>query len=469
MIYTNLVNKLASKQNEEDNRLNYQAYQKTSPFADPTGNYQQSDILQDPSDPYSGTGWQTPSTQLGSAHDFGPNSAVAKYWENQNKPHETMQQKLARAYNENPFHSPGDAQAAVTRVVHDFAAENNIDPRREDAWYQANLQKGREYAQSFLADPKVLASGLKGDDNGNFYDVVNKKWIMAPPNPILASLGIQGQPQEAPLPDPGSPGTNFLRPPMPDASINTTNRPNLDDPRVQAALSTTKDGATAVRAYQKKIADDSKFSLGRDRIDQRERLAGQRSAYISNKSSGETKFVRLKDGEALPEGWEVYNPSIGTAVAKEVRMLSDAQDMFKNFRDKYDALTAANETGPIAGRWANIASAITSGKAYPEVGAYNDLREGLAARLKSFTGDVGVMTDKDYDRIIKLISGAEADPVKAKLNFDEADEILNSALAKRRGNKTSSSELKNKASSDVRAGMKLQRNSKTGETRLVPK
>jgi len=49
---------------------------------------------------------------------------------------------------------------------------------------------------------------------------------------------------------------------------------------------------------------------------------------------------------------------------------------------------------------------------------YNATKEGFAAALKQITGDTGVLTDQDYERLSKLLPGLGAKPGEAKAAFN---------------------------------------------------
>lgn len=125
----------------------------------------------------------------------------------------------------------------------------------------------------------------------------------------------------------------------------------------------------------------------------------------------------------------------GTAAAnqaaKEIRMLEDAKATFTTLKEDFNALVESGNVGLVPGTVATVSNWATGGEAYPDVEAYGDLADAFTARLKSLTGDVGVLTEKDYARIRAALGSVKRDPSVAKIKFKVIDEIIDGSIQRR--------------------------------------
>lgn len=60
----------------------------------------------------------------------------------------------------------------------------------------------------------------------------------------------------------------------------------------------------------------------------------------------------------------------------------------------------------------------------PDAATYKRMKEGFTASLKEATGDTGVLTDKDYDRIAKTMPEFGDDDLTAQKAWEAVDQIL---------------------------------------------
>lgn len=108
-----------------------------------------------------------------------------------------------------------------------------------------------------------------------------------------------------------------------------------------------------------------------------------------------------------------------------LQQISDLRTRFKN-------LVASGQAGKFGtSTIKGLLSDVSKGKYYPEINSYNTLREGILARLRQITGDKGVLTDVDAQRVIKLLATIDTNPESADATFDQIDDIVAKAVERR--------------------------------------
>ena len=118
-------------------------------------------------------------------------------------------------------------------------------------------------------------------------------------------------------------------------------------------------------------------------------------------AGGETEFKKQQEKKSSAEQKRVGAFQATTGLVGELeKAFTEAKG------GEYTGLGAI-----IGGTKKNIAGALNLDT---KARVYNRIREGFTAALKELTGDVGVLTDKDYERIANLLPKFTDDPAVAK-------------------------------------------------------
>lgn len=156
--------------------------------------------------------------------------------------------------------------------------------------------------------------------------------------------------------------------------------------------------------------------------------------------------------DVRPEDLAKYNPALVedyNKISKEIKTLEsggepevakdDPFKMLDTFVNTLEQRYGQAGGGEYGGVGARISGAKKSVKGMlgldDSAKAYKDAREGFAATLKSLTGDTGVLTQQDYERLVKLIPGLTSTPGEATIKFED----LRGQLAAKFGKQASES------------------------------
>lgn len=135
-----------------------------------------------------------------------------------------------------------------------------------------------------------------------------------------------------------------------------------------------------------------------------------------------------------PEELAKYNPALledynnytkaqaelkGEPDKKESTTFNKIDNLVNTLESRYMGAGGGEFTGTgarISGVKKNVSGALGLDD---QASAYKDAREGFAATLKTLTGDVGVLTQPDYERLVKLVPSLGATPGEAKIKFED--------------------------------------------------
>lgn len=115
------------------------------------------------------------------------------------------------------------------------------------------------------------------------------------------------------------------------------------------------------------------------------------------------------------------NLQYNTANALTKRASSGAALNFIDTLEKHYSGAGAGQTdlGPLTRILSPIIGAQGNAGLNPSAKTYGNEKAGFAATLKSITGDVGVLTDKDYERLAGLLPGFGATPEEVQQSFND--------------------------------------------------
>jgi len=154
------------------------------------------------------------------------------------------------------------------------------------------------------------------------------------------------------------------------------------------------------------------------------RILPDGTVEIKNKTTGQTKIINPVDLPNYGVDYSAYATQL--EAAKKVGIPTTAEitppvsatenknklagDSITNFIQGLEKSYQAGGGGTYGvGPGARVKGAIESlkGKAglSEDASVYNDSKAGFAATLKTLTGDTGVLTDQDFERLSKLLPG----------------------------------------------------------------
>src|SRR3990167_7602082 len=147
-------------------------------------------------------------------------------------------------------------------------------------------------------------------------------------------------------------------------------------------------------------------------------------ASVGGVKSGQIKIsdIPIEQRSAVGLGLESvgFQPEekINSAEEKKKTAFASSTNLIDELERKFTAAKGGEFTGLgaiIGGTKKNIGGALNIDK---EARIYNRTRQGFVAALKDLTGDVGVLTDKDYERISNLLPKFTDDPQVARELFN---------------------------------------------------
>lgn len=174
------------------------------------------------------------------------------------------------------------------------------------------------------------------------------------------------------------------------------------------------------------------------RIGANMRILPDGTVEIKNKRTGQTKVVNPND---LPNYGITYQSyateleaakKVGVPTTAEITPTSSTAD--KKNKDSYNSVQNLLDTlensyqkagggsfgiGPGSRLKGAGASAMGSMGLNEDAAIYNDAKEGFAATLKSLTGDTGVLTDQDFERLSKILPGLGSTKKEAIEKFQQ--------------------------------------------------
>lgn len=164
---------------------------------------------------------------------------------------------------------------------------------------------------------------------------------------------------------------------------------------------------------------------------------------IRNKSTGATKVVKPDDLPSYGISYKTYQDELGAynqsvkGITPESKADIKKKDTGREISQFLDTLEenysqaggATFGEGPLA-RILGKVEDIKGGLGMSDAASlYGNQKQGFAATLKSLTGDTGVLTDQDFERLQKLLPGLGSTPGEAKGAFN----VLRSQLAAKTG------------------------------------
>ena len=117
--------------------------------------------------------------------------------------------------------------------------------------------------------------------------------------------------------------------------------------------------------------------------------------------------------------WEIDSAGTTATGLKNIQSATAAENFVKNLEQSFMASKGGEYSGMgarLSGAKKNIMGMLgldTNAK------VYNDARKGFAATLKTLTGDSGVMTEPDYERLAGLLPSLGATPEEAMQKFEQ--------------------------------------------------
>ena len=104
---------------------------------------------------------------------------------------------------------------------------------------------------------------------------------------------------------------------------------------------------------------------------------------------------------------------------KKADASKSALKLVQSLEDQYQGAGGAEVDMPILSRLMGTKKDIEGALGFnDQANRYNATKKGFAAALKQITGDTGVLTDQDYERLSELIPGLGAKPGEAKAAFN---------------------------------------------------
>jgi hypothetical protein len=131
-----------------------------------------------------------------------------------------------------------------------------------------------------------------------------------------------------------------------------------------------------------------------------------------------------KNIEKIKSVKDILYPAGSTTDVKNEMAYRSSLGLLQALEENYTNAKGGEYTGLgalVAGTKKNIAGQLNLDKA---AGIYNREKKGFTANLKTITGDVGVMTQKDYERIESLLPKFTDDPEMAAKFFQDMRDII---------------------------------------------
>ena len=177
--------------------------------------------------------------------------------------------------------------------------------------------------------------------------------------------------------------------------------------------------------------------------------AADLKADDANGGKGKDRIIAYYNS-FLPSQTEKDAATISTADQKRLDASRSMTNLVGSLEDKAQKAGIGDYSyGPlnrVAGVAKNIGGAVGLNSSAK---TYNDQREGFMAALKGLTGDVGILTNQDYERIVKLIPDMGATPEETIQKFND----LRSQLAATFGGKAEKTKVKTPGKNVAQAGL----------------
>lgn len=147
--------------------------------------------------------------------------------------------------------------------------------------------------------------------------------------------------------------------------------------------------------------------------------------------------------EITASGGEIPVPKSANDIKKE-QAAGKIKNLIGTLETRYQKASGGEVTTPIVNRILGVGKDIGASLGFdPEAETFNREKQGFIATLKGLTGDTGVLTEQDAQRLINLIPGFGASPQEAKNLFNDLRSQASSELGGNGGKTTINPKEKN--------------------------